>query len=734
MEILRLEHSDFTLSVECKDFQSAFRNARTKHTDLFSATVYEAEGADIQLVDPETERLTPYVAALGHPVFFENKDYFFGIQFHAPRELQRATIYSRLRDVENKFYLRQNIGFMSGTINFGNELGKSDLILRYQVGESSRQFIFTFEVFPTKLDYRQDFARLVADIETEYPNLVLDFLKKTYQGYRSGGSQNTNLIWWQIFGGLYQEFVRASRFILQRPHSRIVQEHRRVSADRLTSWTPNLEETYGEFKHLPDFRYLSSYKTLSNDTAENRFFKHALLQTTHKYKKLQEYIEGKFRHQISAAFREEMLCCRKELDTLCRSPFLRTISEFKTIKQESLVLQRASGYSTIYRSWVMLNRGLMLLDDIQKIDLKNIADLYQIWCFLEVKKTLQRLLGKGGPDDVKIARVKLSKLVLQVEKDAQSRVVFDRGNGERVELYHDFSYTTDEEQDVRSYTITQRPDIVLNIIKNDLRDNYCLTYLYDAKYRLQSDDDPLAPDFPPDDAINQMHRYRDAIYYLNKTNNKPEKEVIGAYILFPGSGSLHDIKMSEYYQSIQTVNVGAFPLRPADDPNRVLFEDHLARILGIDTESALYGVAPQKLNSYETFNPEVLIGYVKDAVHETCLEVDEAPVYYTGKNRKIAKFAISSLKYFAPYFPTYGVSEFYEILGCETLPRNEIFPAGHPLNVSDRSMRLVFHLGRRTVLCPKKDGYKLVGGPPRPYKYSRLRLLRQPREGKIEVI
>lgn len=38
-----------------------------------------------------------------------------------------------------------------------------------------------------------------------------------------------------------------------------------------------------------------------------------------------------------------------------------------------------------------------------------------------------------------------------------------------------------------------------------------MTYLFDAKYRI--DGKVNGVDSPPDDAINQMHRYRDAIYY-----------------------------------------------------------------------------------------------------------------------------------------------------------------------------------------------------------------------------
>jgi predicted component of viral defense system (DUF524 family) len=90
--------------------------------------------------------------------------------------------------------------------------------------------------------------------------------------------------------------------------------------------------------------------------------------------------------------------------------------------------------------------------------------------------------------------------------------------------------------------VNQRPDIVLRITKNDLKENYVLTYLYDAKYRLASDDKEGSPDLPTEDSINQMHRYRDAIYYVNKHKSKPEKEVIGAYILFPGSGEIEFIK------------------------------------------------------------------------------------------------------------------------------------------------------------------------------------------------
>lgn len=731
MQILTIEHDDFELIVECNNLHTAFQKARSKQSDIFTSTSYVASDARISLLNPDTNQLDGLTGTVAHPVFFENKDYFVGVTFKNEKSVKRASVHSKLREVQDKFYFRSEIGFLAGTINFGNDLGRSDLILRYEVGPTTREFALNFEVFPTKLDYRHDFDRIVADIEKEYPYLVLDFLKKTYSAFKTGMSPNTDLIWWQVFGGLYKEFIHASRFILNKPHSRIVNKSRYVTADRLVHWTNALEEQFAEFKHLPNHRYFSEYKTLSTDTPENRFFKLAVTKTVRRYKRVKVYITSTFANQISDDFGVEMEDIRKQLDVISNNPFFKNISAFTGIRQESLVLYKASGYSNIYRCWVMLNSGLEFLDGIQKIELKNIADLYQIWCFLEIKGILQKLLGKDKPDDVKIAEIQIDDFVFRIEKGAKSCVSFTQPNGDLVDLFHDFSYDKGANREVRSYTVNQRPDIVLRITKNDLRDNYVLTYLYDAKYRLQSDDNPTAPDFPPDDGINQMHRYRDAIYYLNKAKNKPEKEVIGAYILFPGSGDVEQIQNADYFRSIEHVNIGAFPLRPNDDHNRVLLEQHLSSILGIDTETSLREIAPQKLNTYEAVNPDVLIGIVPDLEHARCFLDVESPFYYTGP-RKPRDFGTRNIRIFAPYISKKGISEYYEIIGFEFTARNEIFPHGHSLfKADDSSERLVLRLGKKVLLSKDGDFYKLADSTIWTYRYTRLSFLRQPVNNKI---
>ena len=734
MQIIKVEHIDFDLVIECNNLEATFNKAQKKQSQILTATSYYVNEGNILIHNFETKSLEPLISDKTYPLIFENKDYFIGITFKNKTSVQTPYIYSKLKEVEEKFFYREELGFLAGTINFGNDLGKSNLIVRYAKGNQLQEINFQFEVFPTKLNYRSDYEKIVSDIEKEYPYLVLDFLKKTYTSFKSGHSPNTDLIWWQVFGGLYSEFIQSSKFILNKPHSRMIRQTKYVKADRINKWTAKLEEEYSQFKYLPNKNYRSEYKTLSTNTSENKFFKYAVFQTLRRYKKVKLFIEKRFSNSITDPFKIELRSIEKQFETIAANPFFRTIDEFQGIKQESLVLQKATGYSTVYKSWIMLNSGLEFLEGIQKIELKNIADLYQIWCFLEIKNVLQNLLGKDNPDDVDLAQIQIDDFVFKIERGVKSKVSFNKSNGEIIDLFHDFSYDTSESQNVKSFTVNQRPDIVLRITKNDLKEKYVLTYLYDAKYRLASDEKEGSPDLPTDDSINQMHRYRDAIYYVNKEKIKPEKEVIGAYILFPGSGEIESIKNLDYYKSIESVNIGAFPLRPNDHTNRRLLEDHLEAIIGVDTESVLNDVSPQKDSSYESPNPYVLIGFVPTKNHMLCFENSETPFYFSGI-KKPTKFGFKNLKYFAPYIKEKGIREYFEILDYQIIERKNIFKTYHPLYKDENDERLIIKLGHKYQIY-NGEYLKISDGSigQIPYRYTNLKNIRTPIDNKVEVL
>lgn len=132
----------------------------------------------------------------------------------------------------------------------------------------------------------------------------------------------------------------------------------------------------------------------------------------------------------------------------------------------------------------------------------------------------------------------------------------------------------------------QRPDIVLSIIDGEST----FTYLFDAKYRIWTKDaNGREVDASPRAAIDDMHRYRDAILYrLQKTEIK--HEIIGAYVLYPGRPEPHLCK--EYDESIRRENIGAIPLLPGHLDQ---LERRMAEIVGkTDAHAHLDAVIPTR--------------------------------------------------------------------------------------------------------------------------------------------
>ena len=131
MQIIKVEHIDFELVIECNNLVSTFNKAQKKQSQILTATSYSVNEGDISIHNFETNSLESLKADKTYPLIFENKEYFIGITFKNKALVQSPFIYSKLKEVEEKFFYRQELGFLAGTINFGNDLGKSNLIVRY---------------------------------------------------------------------------------------------------------------------------------------------------------------------------------------------------------------------------------------------------------------------------------------------------------------------------------------------------------------------------------------------------------------------------------------------------------------------------------------------------------------------------------------------------------------------------------------------------------------------------
>ena len=536
-----------------------------------------------------------------HPVLFETCEYQFAVEFnhlydttnikHLPK------VKHRLKSVGEgfKFYPNgRHSGILVGSIDFLNSPGKFSFAFEYWDEENhvATEQIEMYVASP-KLDTKNDLQQITELINQEYENYVFDYLTLTFSSFSLvRAERNNNIIWLSIFKNVVDEYFRSVRFVMSRPNNKPVRKIYYSRPERIRRWSPQQEERYrdlGKDAEMHFFRYEQTENTIN--TRENRFVKYSLHMLGKKFREVFAEVSSIYK-DMDKDERKALYGYNKLFRQLETSSFFSKVGEFEGFRQESAVLQQRSGYSQIYKAWLMLKNSLELVDGKTDIGMKKIWELYEIWCFLVMKRLIAKVLGLDINDTEHIHENKSEMLNTMLKSEMSHSVEFiNSSNGDIIRLEYQHTYNRSSKE-FKTTTTEQRPDIVVTITKPN---GFVLTYLYDAKYRVQDDkndgeldegvDIDLA-DYPLPDAINQMHRYRDAIYYAMKEDERPRgKEIIGGYILFPGRTEGDAVENRYFYKSIKKVNIGAFPLLPADEEHKDdvvlcnLLELHLKEIL-----------------------------------------------------------------------------------------------------------------------------------------------------------
>lgn len=692
MELLTINHQDFTMSIECSKFDAIWDKAVRNVGEENLTSNYSWTDGVVSVVrkDEDGNEQDINQGETAPAIFFDNAEYPIWVEFGS--QVKNARFGSMLQGDNENFSFRR--GILAGFINYGNDIGKSEILIDYNVGTELRHFRFGFEVLSTKLNYHEHWRQIIEDIEREYRMLSLDYMKRTFHGFSPESSGGTpDLVWWSIFAEEQKKFIKAVKGIIERPRHRLHGIETYLRADKLTKVPVNLENELAEHRKEQAHLYRVEQQIQSNDTQENRFLKHALGQITNKYESLKKRIESI--RGMSDPYKEDMKEMLNTLKRLQRNPFFRTVGRFKGLNQESMVLQKATGYSQVYRTWNLLRRAYSLNEGIYRLQSKDIATLYEIWCFIEVSHIVKELLGVDVDVDHRNRMEMNGIFTWELGKGEHSRILFKKDNVELAELVYNPKHTQKENDNISMEnlvvpTVAQKPDIVLQLTKQDLQKDMKMTYLFDAKYRIEGRT-PSGVDTPPEDAINQMHRYRDAIYYKEHSSNELKKEVIGGYILFPGDGQKTDIEVSKFYKTISEVNIGAFPLRPKDKENRKLLEHFIKELIETKSSTTISKVIPQK-GAFIEVGDRVLIGMVRESSRKNYLKKFEegtADLYYTGPSFPTS-IALHNLHYFIPYFKGKGIRDVYEITRVRTIKGSEVKQIDMEEGKDD--LRLAFHL------------------------------------------
>ena len=578
------------------------------------------------------------------PVFYETATYNVSIYFTnvdtAPgilHKLKEVTeLFSVIKVGEHKWLL-------SAPLSFVNEPGFFELTFRYKPNDGAeRTDTFTFRVVSPKLDTKDDYNHILAEINAQYNEIIYQYLTLTLQNLQRGGKSNNDVVWLSIFRNIAKDYEKWVRYIVNKPHLRQSREVRYDRADRIKRWSPLMAEKFAEVE--ADGRLAQEYFRHeeiihTHNTRENRFVKFTLDRISKRLTSIVTTIKAKNARakeadKVADSELAELDGYVGSIRRLANSSLLRNLRG-EPLHSESMVLQKRTGYAQVYKYWLLLQKGIELFEGANAIGVRPIWELYELWCFLKMRQMVADILGLHFDNQDEITENPMPMVKPFEDNNQEHTIFYNCADGSKARLHYQHTYSRRTGFNDTA-TTENRPDIVLTIVKPD---GFELTYLFDAKYRLlddsrlnKEDRDELneahGADTPPADAINQMHRYRDAIYYGSDRQTHAAKEIIGGYILFPGRGDNESVRQRFFYKSIETVNIGAFPLLPdASDPSNegTLLYEFLTKILTAPLAiDHIKDAIPQKGLRYvntERLTPQdlVLVGYYKTEQKEAII-------------------------------------------------------------------------------------------------------------------
>ncbi len=467
-----------------------------------------------------------------------------------------------------------------GSINFGSEVGFS----RFTVNvDSQPEFDFAIEVFPTKLDYKSDYEQLVAETQDYISGLVFEYIRSTFKlSLPVLKKQSGNVEWLLLLNMVVHELEQAANFVAHHPVRGLIREPQTVSAEkikRLDSFVRRaVQRGAGSGAVLPvdDFQvrqHLPNRRTsFTLDTPEHRWISTQLMRIRERLVSL----------RLRELEREETARRQKTIEDL-RSLEQRIfkIQQFEPFQASeempppgfaSMQLLSAPGYRDCYRTCNMLSLGLQVEGGTVNLSLKEISTLYEYWCYLTLIHHLSIQTGQPLPVE-QLVKASHSGLEIVLKKGKESTISFEDENGRRITVVYNKKIAGD------SVLVPQYPDLMITLEESGWP---ALNMLLDSKYRVRFEEDYVktynAPG-PDIDAVNALHRYRDAILESNTTptDSRPKRTIIQAAALFPYRESIDgSYRQSKLWQSLDKLGIGAIPLLPGD---KRYFKEWVSNIL-----------------------------------------------------------------------------------------------------------------------------------------------------------
>ncbi|WP_164102539.1 DUF2357 domain-containing protein [Candidatus Laterigemmans baculatus] len=541
----------------------------TRNQDVVGRLSIAPQARDLELTDQCRRSGVPDSVAAdvqvdAGPPLFEQSDY--QLYLHGANSGDTVEIRHRDPAIVRALTSQEGGRVVHGTVNFRGQIGRSQFSI-YVNGE--RQLDFEVEVFPTKIDYESDYQEILADVQSILTGLAYEYLRSTFQmGKVAANARPSKLEWLVLLETIVDELEKAVNYIAQRPTRGLVRSDRTARIERIRRPDSRVRSQIrrGHGKGSPvqlagvtaRERLVERPAELTLDTMEHRWLRKQLTDVQRKLSQVASlYVsDGK----LSARSRRSLEGLTKletRVSRLLRVEPIAAATGSPPAGFASLQLVSAPGYREAYRLLMLLRMGLRLEGDFARLSVKDLNELYEYWTYLAVVRTVQREFGP--PERLgQLFRVDERGLAVRLQRGNQQSITFKETSGRGVTVVYNPLFRG-------TALIPQKPDILIRIEEPGWPK---MQLVCDAKYRVDASQqyrEQFGAYGPPQDAINVLHRYRDAILEKDRTDGGVARSTVQAAALFPLNEDLaEDYRQSRLWQSIERLGIGAVPALPSN--------------------------------------------------------------------------------------------------------------------------------------------------------------------------
>lgn len=456
---------------------------------------------------------------------------------------------------------------LHGPINFRRDVGRT----RFLVAADKAVTTIELTVFPAKIDFESDYLDLVHEIEDAERALALEYFGATAISARRVAGVPSSVEWLTLLRAEADDLERSLSIIASRPRRQLVATERLIPIERHRRPTPATLRGLARGRGGGGWHALGGLPVRRNawglvreeslDTPEHRWLRGRLREVVLRLGSIGRGLErradvlasrSRTTRRVEAQL-AEVVQMRGRLGRFLEESPLVEASDVPHIGAPSLALLASPGYGSAYRSLQALRSALDLGGDDVDVTLKSVDALYEYWCFLRVVMLLAALTG---------GQVDVSGLVATTDQGVGARLI--RGRSARVRiLAPDREIRVSYNHEYSGLTGTQKPDIVLEFRCDGWPP---MVLVLDAKYRLDSSVDYIAAfgaPGPPIDAVNQLHRYRDAVTVAVGASGLGRPVVRGAALFPLDPATASAFGEQRLALALTELGIGAIPFVPS---------------------------------------------------------------------------------------------------------------------------------------------------------------------------